>query len=101
MLLQDWLGLDWLFNLLFNFLFVNWLNGLDRLVMDLVLNYYVSNFGFVVLNWSLNRARVFLGRLLFSIVSFLGPRLVHQLLSTTITTSATTLTPITISSTAR
>jgi hypothetical protein len=96
-LLQDWLGLDWLFN----FFFVNWLNGLDRLVMDLVLNYYVSNFGFYMLDWSLNRARVFLSRQLFSIVSFLGPRLVHQLLSTTITASAATLAPITITSTAR
>jgi hypothetical protein len=101
LLLQDWLSLYWLFNLLFNFLFVNWFNGFDRLVMDLVLNYCVSNFGFTMLDWSLNRARIFLGRLLFSIVSFLGPRLVHQLLSTTITTSAATLAPITISSTAR
>lgn len=101
MLLQDWLSLYWLFNLLFNFLFVNWFNGFDRLVMELVLNYCVSNFGFTMLDWSLNRARIFLGRLLFSIVSFLGPRLVHQLLSTTITTSAATLAPITISSTAR
>lgn len=101
MLLQDWLSLYWLFNLLFNFLFVNWFNGFDRLVMDLVLNYCVSNFGFTMLDWSLNRARIFLGRLLFSIVSFLGSRLVHQLLSTTITTSAATLAPITISSTAR
>jgi len=101
LLLQDWLSLYWLFSLLFNFLFVNWFNGFDRLVMDLVLNYCVSNFGFAMLDWSLNRARIFLGRLLFSIVSFLGPRLVHQLLSTTITTSAATLAPITISSTAR